>query len=69
MQCDPPPELLDKIALLGHELIIPSYVMTNELLDKNTIETSNKYLRQNKIRVLQKNIAVEIQQLKKHFPV
>ena len=62
------PELIEKIALLGHDLAIPSHVVESELLDKNTRKTTERHVRRNTIQILKKNTVEEIREFQKDFP-
>lgn len=62
------PNLIDKILELGHDLIIPSYIMKSELLDKSTLKITHKFVKQEKIQILEKNSIEEIQEFQKSFP-
>ena len=62
------PELVEKIALLGHDLAIPSHVVESELLDNNTSKITEKYVQRNTIQILKKNTVEEIQEFRKDFP-
>ena len=61
------PDLIDKILKLGHKLVIPSYIIKSELLDKSTHEIICKCIKQKKIHVLEKNSFGEIQEFQKKF--
>ncbi len=61
------PDLIDKILKLGHKLVIPSYIVKSELLDKSTREIICKFIKQKKIHVLKKNSFNEIQEFQKKF--
>ena len=62
------PELVEKIALLGHDLAIPSHVVESELLDNNTSKITEKYVQRSTIQILKKNTVEEIQEFRKDFP-
>ena len=61
------PELVEKIALLGHDLAIPSHVVESELLDNNTSKITEKYVQRSTIQILKKNTVEEIQEFRKDF--
>ena len=56
--------IVEKIAMLGHDLAIPSYVMEHELVDKTTLKITKEYVRQGKIWVLRMNTADEIRRFR-----
>ena len=62
------PELIEKIALLGHDLTIPLYIVESELLDNNTRKITERYVQHNTIQILKKNTVEEVRELQKDFP-
>ena len=62
------PGLIEKIALLGHDLAIPAHIVESELLDKNTRKTTERYVHYNTIQVLKKNTIEEVREFQKDFP-
>lgn len=62
------PELIEKIAMLGHNLAIPSHIVESELLDKNTRKITERYVLRNTIQILKKNTVKEIREFQKDLP-
>ncbi len=62
------PDLMDKILELGHDLVIPSHIMKSELLDKSTLKITEKFVKQKKIQILEKNSIKEIREFQKDYP-
>jgi len=62
------PDLINKILELGHELVIPSHILKSELLDKSTLKLTQKFVKEEKIQILEKNSLEEIQEFQKDFP-
>ena len=56
---------IDKILELKHELIIPSHIMESELHNNSTLKTIQKFIKQGKIQILEKNPIKEIQEFQK----
>ena len=62
------PDLIDKILLLGHDLVVPSHVMRYEILDKSAQEMIKKMISENKMHILEKNSVEEIERFQDDTP-
>ena len=62
------PKLIEKIGQLGHELAVPSNIMKRELLDKTTLQTTEKYVQSKTIQILNNNTVEEILEFQKDYP-
>lgn len=61
------PDLIDKLLLLGHKLVIPHYVMHKELQDETTKRLVMYMLKQEKMQVLEPFSAEELKSQKNYF--
>lgn len=62
------PDLINKILQLKHDLIIPSHVANEELLDKGTFESVQKFVATKQIRISELNTRTEVEDFQKSHP-
>ena len=62
------PDLIDKILLLGHDLVVPSHVMRCEILDRPAQKMPRNMISENRIQILEKNSVDEIKRFQSNAP-
>lgn len=62
------PDIVDKILLLGHDLVVSSHIINDELIDNATLKATRKKVIEGKIQILDKNSIEELEEFRKRVP-